>query len=337
MADVNDITWIDEHVRHSAVEMLGILFESSRACVITFDGQGTIIGVNPQTAAFDGRARPVYAGVSLFEHPILVRLGFQPELKRVLAGDTVEITDSRWVTLFSREERFVDIVAGPVTVGGTVVGGVAYLFDATARHLAERAAEQRKRRARELEAFLVRDVASLVDAIEAGEQPDGALPEAMATLRSAIDDLMQFIRLEGYSPSIRRVPLVEVVRGLPHGEGHATVEGAAVYADPRLLRRILRNVIALRLKVGGSGWTVSRDDGRVRLTCRLSVPASRLRELLGPSESALDGDSAERSLAAARWMAEIMNATLDVTGDPAILCLDLPAADRVPAADSVSP
>src|SRR5690348_10929592 len=107
--------------------MLQVLFASSRICVVTFDSKGVIVGVNPQTAGLGGRPIACYQGVSLRDHPVLRRLGFSEELGRVLEGETLEITDTRWVTLFSGEERWVDVLAGPVVMEDRVVGGVAYL------------------------------------------------------------------------------------------------------------------------------------------------------------------------------------------------------------------
>src|SRR2546421_7456378 len=103
-SDEEDLSWLDDHVRARALELLQVLFSSSRISVVTFDSDGVIVSVNAQTAALDGRATDYYRGVNLLEHPILQRLGWSQAIERVLKQETVELTDSRWVTLFTGED-----------------------------------------------------------------------------------------------------------------------------------------------------------------------------------------------------------------------------------------
>jgi PAS domain S-box-containing protein len=307
----DDQDWLNHQVRMAAADMLQVLFASSRISVVTFDSKGVIVGVNPQTAGLGGRPIDRYQGVSLRDHPVLRRLGFSAELARVLDGDTVEITDTRWVTLFSGEERWVDVLAGPVVMEGRVVGGVAYLVDSTESHQAAEAEAAKRRRARELIAFVTRDVRQLVSEHEA----------MTAELREMLEDLLHFLRIESYEPAVERLALDETLARI----ACVAAEEVAVFADPRLLRRILSNINQFRLRLGGGDWSVKRHDGRVQLQCLLRS-AILSRELLAANRTTTaEADGADSSLAAARWMAELMGGMLSVDGHT--LILDLPAAD----------
>jgi hypothetical protein len=333
-----DLSWLDEDVRRGAADMLQVLFSSSRICLVTFDAEGTIVGVNPQTASFGGQPSARYQGVQLLHHPILKRLGWTGELEQVLAGETVEWTDTRWVTLFSGEERFVDILAGPVMAHGRVVGGVIYLVDSTDKHRAVEAETANRRRTRELEVFLARDVAKLVTALHGWSrtqtpslQETATAMETVAELSDLLDDLLQFVQLGTYKPTLERLPLVEVLRasGLAnHVRTPAAAEPLAVLADRRLLRRVLRNLSRFSLRTGASGWQLETRDGRTRLTLKVDCSELLLRELLTASTLTItEADSANESLAAARWMVEMMGGSLTVNVNRSGLCLDLPASD----------
>jgi hypothetical protein len=91
----DDLSWLDDNVRKRAVETLKVLFAQSRICMMTFDAHGSIIGVNPHTAAFGGQPQSIYAGTNMLEHAVLRRLGWTEPLKRVLAGEAIEVTDTR--------------------------------------------------------------------------------------------------------------------------------------------------------------------------------------------------------------------------------------------------
>ncbi len=338
-----DLSWLDEHVRASATEMLQVLFSSSRIAVVTFDRDGVIVGVNPQTAALDGRAIAYYRGVNLLTHTILRRLGWTDALQRVLRRETVELTDSRWVTLFTGEERYVDIIAGPVIAEDQVIGGVAYLVDSTAQHRAVVAEEATRKRARELETFLARDVARLVTPLNSWSATPAPTVEANALamltiteLTSLLDDLLQFVQLETYQPTIEPVVMLDAVQaaGLkspprvvaPDGKGRVVA-----FADPRLLRRVLRNLLRFSFRIGSRGWSLEQREGRVVLSVSVDGSQQLLKELLtATSLSATEADSADGSLAAARWMTEMMNGTLTVSAREPTLFLSLPAADSDP-------
>ena len=300
--------------------MLQVLFASTRICVVTFDSRGEIVGVNPQTAGFGGRAVEHYRGVSLREHPVLRRLGFGEALDRVLDGETVELTDSRWVTLFSGEERFIDVIAGPVIVEARVVGGIAYLVDVTRAHRAERIEAARRQHARELHALLLHDVSRRVSAL-AGDS-------SAEELERAIDDLVELLELESYRPLLERV-LLDGTLGPLDGGG----PDVAVFADARLLKRLIANINRFRLRAGGGRWRVVRGDGRVALECTLTRVDRLSPRLLSADGGACEEEGAEHGLAAARWMAECMGGTLCTDG--ATLRLELPAADPLAAAAEV--
>jgi hypothetical protein len=322
--------------------MLDVLFGSSRVCLITFDAEGTIVGVNPHTAAFDGRLESPYRGVGLLSNVLIRRAGWAEPIKRVLAGETIELTDSRWVTLFSREERYVDVIAGPIIVKGKVIGGIAYLVDSTTKHRAEVVDSVNRKRARELEVFLARDVAGLIGALEgwSRSQPPSNSDTSLALatieeLSTVLDDLLHFIQLGTYHPSIERVLLADAARGLP---AVADMDGIAVMADRRLLRRILRNLADFSARRAGGRWSVSSKDGRVVIEIPVEAPQKWLREILiANPASAAEADSAPDSLAAARWMAETLNGGLTVSTTRPSLTLNLPAADPQLACASDGP
>lgn len=334
-----DLSWLDDRIKRSAAEMLRVLFVSSRISVITFDAGGVILSVNAQTAQLGGRNDvDVYRGVNLLSHPIFERLGWAAHLRRVLEGETVELTDSRWVTLFGAEERYIDVIAGPITVEERVVGGVAYLIDATAHHRSLVAEATKRKRSRELEVFLARDVGETLAPLAAWAGQRTTTPEetaramvGMSELSSIFDDLQQFVQLESYQPVLSRVPVLEALSGagikspprMPDGE-----TPLAVTADSRLLRRVLRNVIQFSARMGGCGWSVQIKDGRVLLRAHVEGSHQLLKELLTPSSlSSTEADGAAASLAAARWMTEMMHGTLTANESEPIIVLNLPAAD----------
>jgi hypothetical protein len=316
--------WLDEKVRLAATEMLEVLFDSSRIGVVTFDSKGIIVGVNPQTAEVGGREMGRYRGVSLREQPILRRLGFGDELDRVLEGDTVELTDTRWVTLFSGEERWIDIIAGPVVMEDRVVGGVAYLVDSTQVHMAAQAQSAKRRRARELTGFLARDVASQMQVLARwAEQPGSDAGEAMSDLRAMLEDLNYFLHIETWEPDIQRFCLE---RQLTNNGGPIAVMG-----DPRLFRRILSILNQFRLREGGGRWQVEVLDGHVTLESKFPHGTRLPEKLLSAQHAARpENEPADNSLAAARWMAELMGGTLTICAGA--LRFVLPAADQELAA-----
>lgn len=331
-----DLSWLDEGLRKSALEMLDVLFSSSRVSLITFDATGTIVGVNPHMLAFDGRIDSPYRGVNLLSNLVVRRLGWSESIERVLAGQTVETTDSRWVTIFSHEERYVDVIAGPVVVNDKVIGGIAYLIDSTQKHRAEKAESANRRRARELEAFLARDVASLIGALEAWSRSEDPSPRetttAMATveeLSAALSDLLHFIQLETYRPSVERVLLADIVSTLARRTATLLVtDGIAVIADRMLLRRVLRNLLQFSTRHYGGTWSVSKYDGRVLIEIPIEGSLEWLKQLLiANPKSTAEADSASESLAAARWMAEALGGELIASPQRAALVLSLPAAD----------
>jgi hypothetical protein len=335
-----DLSWLDAHVRASAVEMLQVLFSSSRISVVTFDRDGVIVGVNPQTAAFGGTTVGHYRGVNLLTHPILRRMGWTEALERVLKRETVELTDSRWVTLFTGEERYIDIIAGPVIAEDQIIGGVAYLIDSTKNHRAIVAEAASRKRARELEVFLARDVARLVAPLDAWSatlaptvKTNALAMVTVSELSSLLDDLSQFVQLQTYKPVIEPVVLLDAVqaaglKSLPRVIDPDSKGRIVAFADPRLLRRILSNLFRFSLRIGGHGWSIEKREGRVVLSVPVDGSRQLLEELLtATSLSATEADSAGASVAAARWMTEMMNGTLTVSDREPALLLSLPAAD----------
>jgi PAS domain S-box-containing protein len=314
-----DEDWLDDKVRLAATEMLEVLFGSSRIGVVTFDSKGIIVGVNPQTAELGGQTIGRYRGVSLRETPILRRLGLSEALEHVLDGVTVELTDTRWVTLFSGEERWLDIIAGPVVMEARVVGGVAYLVDSTAMHMAAQAEAAKRRRARELTAFLARDVAEQMQLLTRwAEEPDAR--DAIGDLRAMLEDLDYFLRIETWEPEVQRFLLDPQL-----------ANATAVMGDARLFRRILSILNQFRLREGGARWQVEAADGRVVIECRFPQGTRLPEKLLSAQHAARpENERADSSLAAARWMAELMGATLSIRADT--LRFELPAADQESAA-----
>lgn len=335
-ADGDDLSWLDDGLRKSALEMLEVLFASSRVSVITFDADGVIVGVNPHMLAFDGRVESPYRGVSLLTNLIVRRLGWADPIRRVLAGDTVELTDTRWVTVFSREERWVDVIAGPVMVKDKVIGGIAYLIDSSEKHRSEQAESTNRRRARELEAFLARDVAELIGALETWSRKQTPtsrdLGPAMSTideLSAVLDDLLHFVQLGTYHPVVERVLLTDAARGLRCQQATVlTTGGIAVMADRRLLRRVLCNLDKFARRHPAGSWSVTRCDGRVSIEIPVDGSAEWLERLLVPARrESVEAESADDSLAAARWMAEALSGDLVVAQPRHALLLNLPAAD----------
>jgi PAS domain S-box-containing protein len=332
-SDGEDLSWLDEGVRKSALEMLEVLFASSRVSVITFDADGVIVGVNPHMLAFDGRLESPYRGVNLLTNLILRRIGWGDAIQRVLAGETVEHSDTRWVTIFSGEERWVDVIAGPVMVDGKVIGGIAYLIDRTEKHRIERVASANRRRAHELEEFLANDVARRIERLERwARTPPPAAGSPMPTieeLSAVLDDLQSFIQLGTYQAQVERVLLTDAAHDLhcPHAEVLDT-GGIAVMADRRLLGRVLHNLDRFADRHPAGAWSISRCDGRVVIEIPVGGSAGWLERLLVPTRRAtVEAESADDSLAAARWMAEALNGELIVSQARQALLLNLPAAD----------
>jgi PAS domain S-box-containing protein len=335
---IDDLSWLDDNVRKRALETLKVLFAQSRICMMTFDAHGTIIGVNPHTAAFGGQTQSIYCGTNMLEHPVLRRLGWTEPLKRVLAGEPIEVTDTRWVTLFSGEERYVDVTAAPVVVDGEVVGGVACLVDATAKHRHELARESKRLQARELELFLARDFGPPLQTLkEWSRTPEPALEAtargmvAVGDLASLFDDLQEFLQLGAYQPKLSRVVLEEAMRAA--GTAPRPANGAkssappSVLADPRLLRRVLRNIGRCGSRIGGGGWAIHVQDGRVLAEIEVGCSHQLLEELLtATSLSMMEASGADSSLVAARWMIEMMGGTLTVVDSNSILRINLAAA-----------
>ncbi|HZS39768.1 MAG TPA: PAS domain S-box protein [Polyangia bacterium] len=332
----DDLSWLDEGLRQSALEMLEVLFASSHVSLITFDADGTIVGVNPHMLAFEGRAESRYQGVNLLTNLIVRRLGWSDAIRRVLSGETVEMTDTRWVTIFSREERYVDVIAGPVMTNGKTIGGIAYLIDSTDKHRAEKAESAHRRRARELEAFLARDVANLIGVLEGWSRSQAPSTKDMARAISAIeelstvlDDLLHFVQLGTYRPNVERILLADAVRGLTSPAGSVLETGGiAVMADRRLLRRVLRNLIQFGARHPAGPWSLTTNDGRVIIEIPVEGSSPWLKQLLVANpKSAAEAESADESLAAARWIAEALNGDLTASDRRQSLLLNLPAAD----------
>jgi PAS domain S-box-containing protein len=339
-ADDEDLSWITDNIRQCATEMLDVLFASSRICLIVFDAKGIIQGVNPYAESFGGQPQAQYRGVSLVDHLVLRRLGWSQQIKRVLDGETVELTDTRWVTLFSGEERYVDMIAGPVMVQRSVIGGVAYLVDSTSKQRAAAAELAHRRRLRELEVFLAHDVAALVASLQAWSgraspsDADTAVVKASITdLSSLLDDLLQFVQIGTYKPRPQRTLLLDVLRAAGLGKelrnGDAGGLGSmAVFADARLLRRVLRNVIRFCMNAGRVEWKAEAKDGKTRLCFDVDIPEPMVGPLLtATSLSMAQAEDAQSSLAAARWMMEMMGGSLTVRRERPRLLLELPTAD----------
>jgi PAS domain S-box-containing protein len=336
----DDLSWLDDNVRKRALETLKALFAQSRICMMTFDAHGTIIGVNPHTAAFGGQKQSIYCGTNMLEEPLLRRLGWTELLKQVLAGEPIEVTDTRWVTLFSGEERYVDVTAAPVLVDGEVVGGVACLVDATAKHRHELARESKRLQARELELFLARDIGPPLQTLKewSTTPPEPSLESTaramvvVGDLASLFDDLQEFLQLGAYQPKLSRVVVDEAMRAAgtaPRRRASGAESGTppSVLADPRLLRRVLRNIGRCGARVGGGGWAVRVEDGRVLAEIEVDCSHRLLEELLtANSLSMMEASGADSSLVAARWMIEMMGGTLTVADSNSILRINLAAA-----------
>jgi hypothetical protein len=121
----------------------------------------------------------------------------------------------------------------------------------------------------------------------------------------------------------------------PRGTKRATEsneqERIVASADPWLLRRVLHNLWRFSRRMGGTGWKIEQREGRVLLSVGVDGSHELLKELLtATSLSATEADTVEASLAAARWMIEMMNGTLTVSEGQPILHLSLPAADSSP-------
>jgi hypothetical protein len=214
-----------------------------------------------------------------------------------------------------------------VVLEGRVVGGVAYLVDSTKVHAAAKAEEARRGRARELTGFLARDVGMQMQSLARwAEQPGSDAAEAMIDLRSMLDDLNYFLRIETWEPEIQRFVLDKTL----------SPEELAVVGDPRLLRRIVSIVNQFRLREGGGRWEAHRSDGHVTLECCFPHGTHLPERLLSAQHAARpENERADSSLAAARWMAELMGATLTVGGGA--LRLELPAADVESAREAAGP
>jgi hypothetical protein len=293
--------------------------------------------VNPYTASFGGQEQAVYRGVNMLEHAILRRLGWTEALKRVLNGESIEVSDTRWVTLFSGEERFVDVNAAPIVVDGKVVGGVACLVDATDKHRGAAMRESKRLQQRELELFLTRDVGRPLGALTTWSKKTASSPDetaramvAVTELVALVDDLQDFLQLGAYQPKLTRVVVVDVMRAAgspPRIASTGDGSSIAVMADPRLLRRAFENILRCGGRMGGGRGLVSRSDGRVLIEIEVDGSPPLLQELLGANSlSMMEASGADASLAAARWMIEMIGGTLTVSESSSLLIIDLAGA-----------
>jgi hypothetical protein len=333
---VDDLSWLDDGVRARALQTLKALFANGPMCLMTFDAHGTVIGVNPHASSFGGQGQSAYQGLNMLEHPVLRRLGWTDALKRVLGGSAIEISDTRWVTLFSGEERYVDVTAAPIVVGEVVVGGIACLVDATAKHRAATVKQNKEQQARELERFLACDVAQplriLVDwsKLPAPQVENTAL--AMVTvgeLAGLFDDLQHFLKLGAYQPELNRVVVADAMRvaGMTQLTAVNDAAPSAVLADPRLLRRALQNVLRCCSRIGGGSSSVTVKDGRVIVEIAIDGTRALLERLLGANSLAmLESSGADTSLVAARWMIEMMGGTLQLGAADRTLRIELASA-----------
>jgi PAS domain S-box-containing protein len=333
MMETDDLSWLDDNVRARALETLKALFANSPLCMMTFDAKGTVIGVNPYTSSFAGQCQSVYQGINMLEHPVLRRLGWTDLLQRVLAGESIEVSDTRWVTLFSGEERYVDVTVAPILVDKRVVGGVAFLTDATAKHRAEGVKLVKARQARELELFLARDIGQPMKVLSEWSALDAPPLErtalAMVTVRelaSLFEDLQQFLQLEAYRPMLSRVVFAEAMRAA----GMTPLEAAnsmTVTADPRLLHHVLKNLVRCGARIGGGSLSLSSRDGRVIIEIAIEGTRELLEQLLSASSlSMMESSGASSSLVAARWMVEMMGGTLQL-GESGRVRIELASAD----------
>jgi hypothetical protein len=90
---------------------------------------------------------------------------------------------------------------------------------------------------------------------------------------------------------------------------------------------VLRNLAQFSRRTAGGDWSIATNDGRTTLRLPSELSANLLTELLATASlSAIEADSADASLAAARWMLEMMGGKLTVDAVPPALIMELPAA-----------
>lgn len=321
-----DLSWLTEEIRARGLETLTALFASSHICLATFDREGFVLAINAHTLAFGGQQPAVkYLGMNVLEHPILRRLGWSRLVERALAGESVEVTDSRWVTLFTGEERWVDVTVTPVTIDGVVVGGVACLIDTTVRHWALAREAALRAQMQELVLYMTRDLARPIAYLR-DRTDDKVFGDAIAHLGTLLDDLREFLQVGSMQPRRQKLSLSAALLAA----GVAPRAGAElyVYADPRLLRRALTNLASFASRSGGGLSATVQRSGQVAVSFAVGASQRLLEALLGASSlSAAEAAGADDSLAAARWMIELMGGALTASEDGHLLELQLPAAD----------
>jgi PAS domain S-box-containing protein len=326
--------WLTSELRADCGDVLKALFSLGHACIVAFDVEGRITSINDYALAFGGSLPARYKGVSLLEHRVLQRLGWSDVIRRVLDNERVELTESRWVTLFGNEERYVDVSAGPILHEERVVGGVAVLVDATARHRAQAALEAKTRQMREVARFLARDVGTPLGVLVAWAK-SGAADEAQAKVAvddvvSQLEDVRALLDVATFVPKAKRVRLLDVLRGARVKEPTQRSSGAPpaelfVEVDERLLRRAVQIITRLSTRMGAGGWSLETRPGRVAVIFEVGGSQALLSALLDATAlSTAESASGDASLAAAKWMLELMDCRL--TAGDGQLTIDLPTA-----------
>jgi two-component system cell cycle sensor histidine kinase/response regulator CckA len=140
LVDITDWVMIEDKLRQNEELYRGV-FQSVPVSLIVLDREGNYIDINPFHINHIGKgktAREDYIGTNVFHRSSIVKAGIADHFKRLLAGETILLTDLYFPTTTGGTEAYFNISGVPLLKNGEINGAVMIVEDITERQLAEK-------------------------------------------------------------------------------------------------------------------------------------------------------------------------------------------------------